>query len=146
MDDVQNCDSYIYIYIIVGRAVAQAVSRWLPTVAARVRSWVRSCEEIGTGAGFLRELRFPLPVIPSIALHIITHHQRGWYNRPVVASVDSVPLHLKREKYTPSSHSFKHQNTFISGLFVYLCVVNVHCIKKYVRAKMMCAIDLRIVL
>jgi hypothetical protein len=47
--------------------VAQAVSRWLPTVAARVR--VRApcgfCGgQSGIGAGFLRVLRFPLPIIP----------------------------------------------------------------------------------
>jgi hypothetical protein len=52
-----------------GRAVAQAVSRWLPT-AARVR--VRaSCGvrggQSGTGAGFLRVFRFPLPIIPPIS-------------------------------------------------------------------------------
>jgi hypothetical protein len=51
----------------VGRAIAQVVSRWLPTAAARVRSQVRSCGirggQIGTGAGFLRVLRFPLPIL-----------------------------------------------------------------------------------
>jgi hypothetical protein len=50
-----------------GRAIAQAVSRRLPTVAARVRSQIRSCGisdgERGTGAGFLRVLRFPLPIV-----------------------------------------------------------------------------------
>jgi hypothetical protein len=51
---------------VEGRAVAQAVSRWLPTAAARVR--VRpACgvcgEQSGNGAGFLRVLRFPLPII-----------------------------------------------------------------------------------
>jgi hypothetical protein len=37
----------------VGRAIAQAVSRWLPTVAARVLAQVRSCEICGgqRGAG-----------------------------------------------------------------------------------------------
>jgi hypothetical protein len=54
------------------RAVAQAVSRRLPTAAARVRAWVRSCGfcggQSGTGAGFLRVLRFTLPIhIPPIA-------------------------------------------------------------------------------
>jgi hypothetical protein len=55
---------------MLGRAVAQAVSRWLPTAAARVR--VRAAcgvcgEQSGTGAGFLRVLRFPLPIIPPIS-------------------------------------------------------------------------------
>jgi hypothetical protein len=47
-----------------------AVRRWLPTAAARVRvraacgfSGGQSC----TGAGFLRVLRFPLPIIPPIS-------------------------------------------------------------------------------
>jgi hypothetical protein len=53
-----------------GRAVAQAVSRWFPTVAARVR--VRAACEVcggqsGIGAAFLRVLRFPLPIIPPIS-------------------------------------------------------------------------------
>jgi hypothetical protein len=52
---------------IRGRAIAQAVSRWLPTAAARVRSQVRSCGicggQSGSGAGFLRVLQFPLPIL-----------------------------------------------------------------------------------
>jgi hypothetical protein len=55
---------------LAGRAVALAVSRWLPTAAARVR--VRAAcgvcgGQSGTGAGFLRVLRFPLPIIPPIS-------------------------------------------------------------------------------
>jgi hypothetical protein len=50
----------------LGRAIAQAVSRWLPTAAARVRSRVWSSGicggQSGAGAGFLRVLRFPLPI------------------------------------------------------------------------------------
>jgi hypothetical protein len=49
-----------------GRAVAQAVSRWLPTAADRVhvRAACGVCGgQSGTGAGFLRVLRFPLPII-----------------------------------------------------------------------------------
>jgi hypothetical protein len=54
----------------IGRAVAQAVSCWLPTAAARVR--VRAARGVcggqsGTGAGFLRVLQFPLPIIPPIS-------------------------------------------------------------------------------
>jgi hypothetical protein len=69
------------------RAIAQAVSRRLPTAAVWVRARVRSCgicgRQSGTEAGILRVLRFPLTIlIPPTAPHspsII----RGWYNRPV---------------------------------------------------------------
>jgi hypothetical protein len=51
------------------RAIAHAVSRWLPSAAARVRSQVRSCGicvgQSSSGAGFLRVLRFPLPILIS---------------------------------------------------------------------------------
>jgi hypothetical protein len=55
-----------------GRAIAQAVSRWLPTAAVRVRArvWLSGIcgGQNGAGAGFLRVLRFPLPIfIPPIA-------------------------------------------------------------------------------
>jgi hypothetical protein len=51
-----------------GHAIAEAVSRSLPTAAARVQSQVWSSGICGgqsvAGAGFLRVLRFPLPFIP----------------------------------------------------------------------------------
>jgi hypothetical protein len=51
-----------------GSAIAEAVSRWLPTAAARVQFRVWSSgicgRQSGVGAGFLRVLRFPLPFIP----------------------------------------------------------------------------------
>jgi hypothetical protein len=67
-----------------GRAITQAVSRWLPTAAAPVRSRVWSSGI----CGFLRVLRFPLPILtppitPQSPLPIIW----GWYNRPEVAAV-----------------------------------------------------------
>jgi hypothetical protein len=57
-------------FIRRGRAVAQAVNRWFPTAACRVR--VRAAcgvygGQSGTWADFLRVLRFPLPIIPPIS-------------------------------------------------------------------------------
>jgi hypothetical protein len=49
-----------------GRAIAQAVSRWLPSAAARVRTRVWSSgicgRQSGVGAGLLRTLRFRLSI------------------------------------------------------------------------------------
>jgi hypothetical protein len=55
-----------FIYLHVGRAVAQAVSRRLPTAAARVQNrglvmWDFVMDNSGAGAGFLRELRVVSP-------------------------------------------------------------------------------------
>jgi hypothetical protein len=71
-----------------GRAIAQAVSRRLPTAAARVRAQVRSCgirgERSGSGARFFRVLWFPLPILlPPTATHSSSSIIRGWYNRPI---------------------------------------------------------------
>jgi hypothetical protein len=49
-----------------GHGIAQAVSRWLPAAVARVQTRVWSSGicggQSGAGAGFLRVLRFPLPI------------------------------------------------------------------------------------
>jgi hypothetical protein len=46
--------------------MAQAASRWLPIAVVRVRARVWSSgicgSQSGAGAGFLRVLRFPLPI------------------------------------------------------------------------------------
>jgi hypothetical protein len=73
--------------LAVGRAIAQAVSSRLATAAARVRSQVRSCGicggQSGTGTGFLRVLRLPLPIlIPPTTPHS-SSIMWGWYNRPI---------------------------------------------------------------
>jgi hypothetical protein len=56
----------LYYPGILGRAIAQAVSLWLPTAAAWVRARVWSSGICGgqsdASAGFLRVLRFPLPI------------------------------------------------------------------------------------
>jgi hypothetical protein len=76
-----------------GRAIALAVSRWLPTSAARVRARVRSCGIFGgqssAGAGFFRVLRLPLPTSFHQLLHSHHHVIWGWYNRPTVDAIPS---------------------------------------------------------
>jgi hypothetical protein len=72
--------------LAAGCAIAQAVSRRLPAVAARVRTRVSSCGicggQSGLGAGFLRVLRIPLPIrIPPIAPQSSQSIIWGWYNR-----------------------------------------------------------------
>jgi hypothetical protein len=78
----------------VGRAIAQAVSRWLPTKATRVRARVWSREilswQSGGVEGFLRVLLFPLPILnPPIAPQSPSSIIWSWYNRPVLAAVPS---------------------------------------------------------
>jgi hypothetical protein len=72
---------------IPGRAIAQAVSRLLLTAAARVRARVTSCGicggQNGIGGGFLRVLRFPLPILIPPTAPYSSSIVRGWYNRPV---------------------------------------------------------------
>jgi hypothetical protein len=52
--------------VLKGLAIAQAVSPWFPTAEGRARARVWSsgiCDgQSGAGAGFLRVLRFPLPI------------------------------------------------------------------------------------
>jgi hypothetical protein len=80
----------------------QAVSRWLPTAAARVWSCGVCGGQSGAGAGFLRVLRFPLPIfIPPIAPQSPSSIIWGLYKRPEVAAVPSglslTPLRKKKK-------------------------------------------------
>jgi hypothetical protein len=78
----------------LGHAIAKAVSRWLPTAAARVRARVWSSRicggQTGTGVGFLRVLRFPLPIfIPPISPS--SQSPEAGYNKTEVADVPGAP-------------------------------------------------------
>jgi hypothetical protein len=76
-----------------GHVIAQAVSRRLPTAAARVPTHVRSRGifggHCGTGAGFLRVLRFPLPILIPPTVPHTSFMARGWYIGQSVADVPS---------------------------------------------------------
>jgi hypothetical protein len=84
----------LYKYVSTeGRAVAQAVSRWLPTAAARVR--VRA-EHVR----FLFDKAALGQGSPSTSVSSASHHStkfsiiiitRGWHNRPLVAVVPNGP-------------------------------------------------------
>jgi hypothetical protein len=90
-----------------GRAVIQAVSRQLHTAAAQLRAQVSSheiCEQSGTGAHFLRVLRFPLPIlIPPTAPHS-SSIIRVRYSRPNSGSstkwTRSQPTPTNKQKLT----------------------------------------------
>jgi hypothetical protein len=85
----------------------QAVSRRLPTAAARVGARVRSCGicggQSGTGAGFLPVLRFPLPIlIPPTAPQSPSSSGAGIIGQRVTA----VPSGLSPTPRGKRKHSF----------------------------------------
>jgi hypothetical protein len=109
---------------VIGRAIAQAVSRWLPTAAVRLRAQVWSCGicggQSGAGAGFLPVLLCPLPIfIPPIAPQSPLCIIWCWYSRPVVAAVPSGPsltaLRTIKEKIKKRSWSNLRCNTTWRG-------------------------------
>jgi hypothetical protein len=62
--------------------------------------WDFVMDKSGAGAGFLRELRFPLPIyIPSASPQSFSFTiTRGWYNRPGVAAVSIASQTRIKEK------------------------------------------------
>jgi hypothetical protein len=71
----------------IGHTIAKAASHWLPTVAAWVQAWVRSCGicagQSGTGAGFLWVFQFSLSInIPPTAPQSSSSIIWGWCNKP----------------------------------------------------------------
>jgi hypothetical protein len=79
--------SELFICYEVGRVIAQVVSRRLSHRDCPVRSPVRSCGicggQSGTGASFLRVLRFPLPILIPLTAPVSSSIIWSWYNRPV---------------------------------------------------------------
>jgi hypothetical protein len=66
----------------IGSAIAQAVSRWFPTAAARVWSSGICGGQSGAGADFLRVLRFPVQIfIPPNSPS--SQSPGAGYNRPI---------------------------------------------------------------
>jgi hypothetical protein len=90
------------------RAVAQAVSRQLPSEAARVRAHGWSCGnsdgQNGTGAGFLRVLGIHLPSIAPVDPLLSSFIIRRWRNRPAVDSVPPPPSSPKNKIHLISTH------------------------------------------
>jgi hypothetical protein len=75
---------------IRGRAIAQVVSRRLPTSAAPVKSCGICGGQSGAGADFLQVRRFPLPsFIPPTAPQSPSSVIWGWRYRPIEAAVPS---------------------------------------------------------
>jgi hypothetical protein len=105
--------------ILKGRTTAQAVSRGLPTAAARVRAQVR---QSGNGAGFLRVLRFPLPIlIPPTAPHYHLSSETGTIGQ-LVADVPSglsltPPQETKKKKNEYILRQYYLNKSFSSRLF-----------------------------
>jgi hypothetical protein len=92
-----------------GRAVAEAIGRWFPTVAALGSNpglvmWICGGQS-GAGTGFLRVLRFLLSIfIRRISPQSSSPIIRGWYNRPVVAAVPKSPtaqIKKKKDEFSP---------------------------------------------
>jgi hypothetical protein len=89
-----------------GRAIAQAVSRRLPTAAARVRAQVRSCGICGgqssTRVGFLQVFRFPCQASFHRLLH--THHHLSSGASKIGQLVGDVPSGLSLTPLHPTPH------------------------------------------
>jgi hypothetical protein len=85
---IGNCtEEKFCVNMFEGRAIAQAVSRRLPTAAAWVRAQIRYegfvVDKMTLGVGFLRVLRFPLPILIPPTVPHSSSIIWGWYNRPI---------------------------------------------------------------
>jgi hypothetical protein len=90
----------ITLTLSMGRAIAQVVSRWLPTAAVRVRVrvwWTKWC-----WGRFSPSTSFsPANLHSTDCSTVTTIYHLGLYNRPVVAAVPSglslIPLRRKKK-------------------------------------------------
>jgi hypothetical protein len=83
-------------------AIAQAVSRQLPSAVAQVRSCGICAGRSGTGVHFLPVLQFPLPILIPPTAPYSSSITRSWFNRPnkwPTYWVDSVSPHPKEKNY-----------------------------------------------
>jgi hypothetical protein len=73
----------------------------------------------GAGAGFLRELRFPLPIfIPPISPQSPSPINRGWYNRPVSGrSTQSPTAQIKKNGIYSGFQNFT-QTSYVKYKFL----------------------------
>jgi hypothetical protein len=109
-----NCSSELVES--TGRAIAQMVSRWLPTEAARLRARLWPCGicggQSGVGEDFSEYFNFPCQfalrrLLPQSSSSFIV---RGWYNRPVSGRrtkwTQSHPIENNNKEYRASANSF----------------------------------------
>jgi hypothetical protein len=93
LDTVSTLVSPHYYLLTNGRPVYQAISSRLFTAAAPVRARFKTCRicggHSGTAAGFLRVLRFPLPLIDPLIAQLSSPFIPGWCNRAINGSGNS---------------------------------------------------------
>jgi hypothetical protein len=68
----------LHLFLLSGRAIAEAVSCWLPTAAARVRAWVWEVEfvvdKVALGQVFSEFFGFPCQ---NHSFHQLLHHHHN---------------------------------------------------------------------
>jgi hypothetical protein len=112
---------------LLGRGTAQADNHRLPTAAAGARAQVRSCVicsgQSGTGVGFLRVLRFPLPIlIPPTAPQSPSYEagRIGHLMADVPSGLSLTPPKKNTSSYTWSSCTFPQIPGDTSTVLFYL--------------------------
>jgi hypothetical protein len=126
------------VIVLSGLAIAQAVSHRLPTAAAQVWFQVRSCGicggQSGTVAGFLRVLRFPLPIlIPPTTPHS-SSIIRDWYKSPNIGW---------RTKWTQSHPTPRQKKNYCAFTTKYLWILFLHVLLNATPAEALFSLPLQ---